>query len=83
MSQQSDILPATHNSNVEYFSQMSDDELLRRLKEAQNIWFDLLMNTPSGPLAPLFAEAHTNCIRFWEYSRDTLEDIARLRKLIP
>lgn len=82
MSPQNNILPVSHYDNLEYFSKMSDDEILLRLKEAQNIWFELLVNPPFGELSDLFVEAHNNCMRFWEYSRDTLEEVARTRRLI-
>ena len=65
------------HSTLEYYRTLSDEELLARLKQAEEIWFTLLVQDVN----PMFAPAHNTCLSFWEFSREHLELIAKERNL--
>lgn len=59
-------------SNLNYFRSFNDLDLLARLKEAESIWFSLLMNNQQDLIT----------IAFWQQNRDDLEFVAKERNLI-
>jgi len=69
------ILPVSEQqlANLNYFRSLDDKDLLYRLKEAERIWFRLLMS--NGP-------EDLPTIAFWEHNRDDLELVAKERNLI-
>jgi hypothetical protein len=75
------ILPVSsmQKNNLEYYRTFDNEKVLSSLKEAENIWFRLIMSD----CPPQFIAENQQTVVFWQQNRDDLELVAKERGLIP